>query len=70
MAIGIGMMKGIAVMNIGMTEASIAGTFMIARKEEGGGVKRKEVVVAMISIVIAMSAGMTGTEDTDRLFPV
>jgi hypothetical protein len=66
MALGIGMTKGIAVMNIGMTESSIAGTFMIARKEEGCGVKRKDVVVVMISIVIAMSAGMTGTEDTDR----
>ncbi len=62
MASGIGMTKGIAVMNIGMTEASIAGTFMIARKEEDAGVRKRDVVV-MTSSGVVTSIAMT--EDSD-----
>ncbi len=62
MVSGIGMTKGIAVMNIGMTEASIAGTFMIARKEEDGGVRKRDVVGMTSSVVTSIAM----TEDTEK----
>ncbi len=56
------MTKGTAVMSIGMTEASIAGTFMIAKREDVGGVRKRDVV-GMTSSGVVTSIAMT--EDSD-----